>query len=155
MNPHVVCMPTTATVRSAVHAFIEHNISGVPVTTPDGRTLVGMLSTSDIIVTHTHADGREIKVNAMHIPFMDKTSAELLGKLERVLNEPVEAYMQTASIVAAPTAKLGSVVALMMEKRINRLPIVEGAEVVGILTRSDILRALARTVKGPADLMSL
>jgi len=47
-------------------------------------------------------------------------------------------------LLVPPTMTISKAMALMVEHHVNRLPVVENGEVVGILTRYDILRALTR-----------
>jgi acetoin utilization protein AcuB len=60
------------------------------------------------------------------------------GDPERV---PVESVMAFNVVTLAPTDTMSEAARLMMRERIGALPIVEGKRLVGILTRSDVLRA--------------
>jgi len=77
MNPDVVLLPEGSSVRNATHEFVTHNISGAPVVAADGQVR-GVLCKSDLTVPFMAPDGREIQINAMHIPFMENRSKEML-----------------------------------------------------------------------------
>ncbi|TIP00582.1 MAG: CBS domain-containing protein, partial [Mesorhizobium sp.] len=47
---------------------------------------------------------------------------------------------------ASPRASLAEIVELMTRHNIKNVPIVEAGEILGIITRSDLLRALARVL---------
>ncbi len=59
-------------------------------------------------------------------------------------------------VTVGPTADLNEVVEVMEKRRVKRLPVVSGDRLVGIITRSDLLRALsaaiaARPAPAPAE----
>jgi CBS domain-containing protein len=53
--------------------------------------------------------------------------------------------MTTRVITAGPDASFRELLHLMIAHDVNRLPIVEGGRVIGIVTRADIVRAMARS----------
>lgn len=55
--------------------------------------------------------------------------------------------MQPEPIVGSPDQSVSHAVGLVRENRIGCLPIVEGGELIGIVTRGDLLAALARRRK--------
>jgi len=143
MNPHVVTLKEGSTVRNATHEFIKHNISGAPVVGADGQ-IKGVLCKSDLTVPFKGPSGKDVKIYAMHIPFLENKSTELLAAFETVLDQPVDTYMERNPSTVPPTLTISRALSLMVGGRVNRLPVVEDGEVVGILTRYDVLKALAR-----------
>jgi hypothetical protein len=55
---------------------------------------------------------------------------------------PVRAYMNRSVVTITPQTPLPEIERIMIERDIGRLPVMEGKELVGIVTRSDVLRAL-------------
>jgi len=67
-------------------------------------------------------------------------------------NSRVVADLMTPSVVSvAEAAPLDQVVALMEKKRIRRVPVVRDGKLVGIISRADLLRALAQKLAGEAQ----
>ncbi|TIO06234.1 MAG: CBS domain-containing protein, partial [Mesorhizobium sp.] len=58
----------------------------------------------------------------------------------------VDEVMTTDVVSASPRASLAEIVELMTRHNIKNVPIVEAGEILGIITRSDLLRALARVL---------
>ncbi len=58
-------------------------------------------------------------------------------KLEEIMSQPV--------IIVSPSLDVGDASKLMSEKRIRRLPVMDGDMLVGIMTTTDIARYLAKT----------
>src|SRR5690625_6893525 len=55
---------------------------------------------------------------------------------------PVKAYMSTDVITSTPSTPLEKIQNLIIEHNIGRLPIVEKGEIVGIITRTDMIQAM-------------
>jgi tRNA nucleotidyltransferase/poly(A) polymerase len=90
--------------------LLRYGHTGVPVT--NGRTLVGIISRRDV--------EKSIKHGLEHAP--------------------VKGFMTTNVITVEGSASLDEVQRLMVHYDIGRLPVVEEGELVGIISRSDVLR---------------
>lgn len=112
MNPHVVTISPDATVGEAIDLLLHHGISGLPVVDANKR-LVGLVSEFNLIESITHPDLRQKSVRSLMNPQITTVREDSL---------PSE------------------VVGLMQRQRIRRVPVVRDGEVVGIISRRDILR---------------
>jgi CBS domain-containing protein len=66
-------------------------------------------------------------------------------EVRKVLARTVAEAMSTEVVTVAPGASLQDAAALMLRKKVNRLPVVAaGGALVGVLTRTDVVAALAR-----------
>jgi CBS domain-containing protein len=138
MSVPVVSVRADATFKDVVEQMVAHNVSGVPVIDHSG-TLVGILSESDIL--------------AQLMP--GKPEGGLLGLLDPFAQTPWTTHkltahtaaeiMTTQVITAGPKASFRELVYLMTAHDVNRIPIVEGGRVIGIVTRADLLKAIARS----------
>jgi len=81
-------------------------------------TLVGMLSDRDL---HAHSG------------YLDRTK--------------VDAAMTYGVISVAPTDSAQQAARLLIERKINALPVVDGDQLVGIVTKTDLLRLLVRLLE--------
>lgn len=114
MNKNVVTCHPSERLPVILNKFELFNIAGMPVC-EKGR-LVGIVCQSDIL--------RGLKS----------------GRLEDLT---VADVMITDVIFVSPMESAVTVAKLMVEKHVNRVPIVENDEVVGIVTRGDIIKAVA------------
>ena len=55
---------------------------------------------------------------------------------------PVKEAMSTPVITVQERSDVGEVARIMLEERVNRMPVVKDGQVTGMISRSDILRAL-------------
>jgi CBS domain-containing protein len=116
-------------LRTAALLLFHFDVSGAPVRTNDGG-LVGVLSESDVLAAECPPD-----------PGLDRRAAQrrVLGAARTV----GEACARPAKTVP-PETDLAEAAAMMWDDDIGRLVVVSGAEIVGIVSRHDVLRAVIR-----------
>ena len=132
--------PDTA-LREVARLMTEHRISGVPVT-DDVGTVVGVVSEADFLM-------KEQGGGAIH----HRRLARLLGEsrtsraqLARLGARSAGEAMTAPAITVGPWCRIAEAAQLMTERRINRLPVVDGdGSLVGIVSRADLVRAYLRT----------
>lgn len=116
-------------VRTAALLLFYFEVAGAPVRTDDGG-LVGVLSESDLLAVQAAPrlglGGRAEKSRVRH-------RARTVG----------EACTRPAHVVA-PDATVADAAAMLWDADIGRLIVVSGAEIVGVVSRHDVLRALLR-----------
>ncbi len=114
MNKNVITCHPSEKLNTILNKLELFKIAGMPVV--DKGRLVGMISQSDIL--------KGIKSGS-------------IGELS-------VADVMTSNVVTVPPTESAILVAkLMVEKHINRIPIVDNDKVVGIVTRGDIIKAVA------------
>jgi CBS domain-containing protein len=119
----------------------DHRIGGVPVL--DGeRRLVGMVTEADLLHRYEIGTDRE----SGRAPWWRR-----LRTRNVVARRYVRSHGRTAQHVMAspvhcvgPDAPLSEVASLLDERRIGRVPVVAGREMIGMVTRADLVSALAR-----------
>jgi CBS domain-containing protein len=125
-------------LRLAATRMLEYGISGMPVV--DGERLVGVISETDILFKERTAPVRDGLVDWLVHYGEDPPDAKLAA---RTVGEAM-----TAPAVTIGSRKLvAEAAALMLDLGIDRLPVVDGEELVGIVTRTDLVRAFTRTDK--------
>jgi CBS domain-containing protein len=132
-------------VEDVVRLLREHELPGLPVVDADGR-LVGIVTEADLVLPDDQGD--------LHIPhyinlFGGTVFLEPLGRFEKRLRK---AFASTAADMmtghpdtASPDTTVREAARLIHESGHNRLPVVdEDGRLVGVVTRMDVLGALAR-----------
>lgn len=128
MTSPVVTVRRDTTVREAATLLVEHRITAAPVLDASGE-LVGIVSEGDLVVHRFGHDPR--------------------SQLRPVEDEPpgpqtVGEVMTTPVIALGPSADAADLAEAMLDSDIRSIPIVEGATVIGIVSRRDLLRTLVR-----------
>lgn len=73
-------------------------------------------------------------------------------KLNYLLDKIKVAELMTREVVTTtPDTELQTVAKVMAERKIGGMPVVEGDRVVGIITESDVFRALVKLLEGKQD----
>jgi CBS domain-containing protein len=129
MTVDPLVMHVDTPVRTAALLLFYFDVAGAPVRTDDGG-LVGVLSESDLLAVQatprTGLSGRAEDSRVRH-------RARTVG----------EACSRPAHVVA-PDATVSEAAAMLWDADIGRLIVVSGAEIVGVVSRHDVLRALLR-----------
>jgi CBS domain-containing protein len=125
-------------LRLAATRLLEYGISGMPVV--DGERLIGVISETDILFKERSAPVREGLVDWLVHYGEDPPDAKLLART-------VGDAMTAPAVTIGPRKLVSEAAELMLELGIDRLPVVDGDELVGIVTRADLVRAFTRTDK--------
>jgi CBS domain-containing protein len=136
MQRDVVTVAPEASLKDVAALLVEHRISGLPVCLADGR-VVGVISEADI-VRKEQAD--DFASNAFLGRLLDKAYDD--GN--RFAARTAGGAMTSPAITVHSTDDVAQAAHLMVERQVNRLPVVDGARLVGIVTRSDLVRAFDR-----------
>lgn len=152
MVRNVVTLAADMTLEQAAERLTQHAISGAPVVDDRGR-LLGILSESDLL---RHLKKTAEEVLGKHYLTERAHSLALWGYLREQGHSAVEevyrkvraAHVRDAMTrnvaTVRPTDSLETVASIMISRDVNRVPVVEGDEVVGIIARADLARVLAR-----------
>lgn len=139
MTRDVVTIHKNATVDSALRLMARHNVSGLPVVDTDG-CLQGMITESDVLLKgQSQAPQREKTPNGIFTPAPDG----VVEAYRRAKSELVEEAMTRRVVVFQEESRVVDIARAMIEHAINRVPIVRDCKVVGIVSRGDVVRALA------------
>lgn len=138
MSRHVITIEAEASASEAIETMLSHQIRGLPVVGPGGK-LLGMLSEGDFI--HRVELGTEKKRNRWLSVLMgaDQVALDFTRQHGRKVGEIMSPNPTT--IVEETT--LEQIVRLMDSCKASRFPVMRGDEIVGMVTRSDFLIALA------------
>jgi CBS-domain-containing membrane protein len=136
MTTEVITVGVDTSLKEAARQMIEGGVSGLVVTDARGN-LEGVITEADFV--KAESDRRATKRARLLRWFTPDTE---IPRVERLVGD-----VMTADVITlGPTADHAEAARLMRKAGIKRLPIVNGeSRLVGILSRSDILRAFARS----------
>jgi len=149
MMKDVVTTGPEASVRELVTLMLERHISGVPVVDGGGR-LLGVVSEGDLI-RRPEIDTDRVKLGWLRLLISDEARAREFVKSH---GRKAREVMSQPAISVAADAPLAEVVRLMERHRVKRLPVVEKGKLVGLVTRTDLLRAVISRQAAPAAAQS-
>jgi CBS domain-containing protein len=137
VSPVITVKPTTL-VKDVARIFLERQISAVPVVDDEGR-IVGIVSEGDLL--HRHEAGTERKRSWWLRLFTD--DAALAADYTKAHARKVGDVMKRNVITASPEAELRDIAMLLEKHAIKRVPIVREGQLVGILSRANLIQAVA------------
>jgi CBS domain-containing protein len=138
MTPNVLSVPPDASLGTAARLMLQKCISGVPVI-DDGGNLVGIVSEGDFLRRAETGTGWR---RPRWIEFF-MGPGRLADEYVRLSGRKVGDVMTHEVRTVAPDAPLEEVVRLMERHNIKRVPVVDNGKVVGIVTRANLLHAVA------------
>jgi CBS domain-containing protein len=140
----VVTIKPDDPVAEAVRLLAEHDVSALPVV-DNNENVVGVISEADLL--HREEIGTE-----KHRPWWLEAvtpASTLAGEFAKSHGRRVEEVMSTDVVSAAEDTPLGEIATILERHRIKRVPILRGGKLVGIVSRSNLIQALASS-RAPA-----
>ncbi len=138
MTRNVISVPPDATIADAVALMLDRGISGLLVV-DHGGTLAGIVTEGDLLRRDELGTGRRRSWWLRLIASPGRQAADFT----RTHGRKVADVMTQDVISVSVKSPLEEIVALMEEHRIKRVPVLDDNKVVGVVSRADLLRALA------------
>jgi CBS domain-containing protein len=146
MTRSVVSIRPDASILEAARLMLYHKVSGLPVVDSSG-TLVGILTEGDFL--------RRAEIGAQprrpHWIEFFTSVGRLAEEYIHASGRKVHEVMSTAVYTAKEETSLPEIARLMEDQGIKRVPVLRGGELVGIVTRADLLRAVISLDNPPAS----
>jgi CBS domain-containing protein len=144
MTTGVITVDPDMSVQAVAKVLSERGISGVPVVDAADR-LVGIVSEGDLL--HRVETGTERLTGDRRSWWLDTIASD-----QELARDYVKSHGRTAKdvmtrevISVADTAEFAEVAMLLETKRIKRVPVLRDGNLVGIVSRANLVRALAVT----------
>ena len=144
MTRNVVTVERRTPIREAIRLMLANKVSGLPVVDAAGK-VEGILTEGDLLRRS------EIATERRHWPWLDfllgpgRTASEYV----RTHGRTCEQLMSHDVVSVAPDTSLADIVQLMERRRIKRLPVMQDGNLLGIVSRPDLLAAVARALDAP------
>jgi CBS domain-containing protein len=150
MTSNVISVTPEMTVREVARVFVDNGISGAPVLDPDGR-VVGMISEGDLL--RRSEIGTEERTRTS---WLDLWSASHEAR-DYVKTHAVKVRdVMTPGVVSVqPDTPLGEVAGILETRRIKRVPVMKAGQLVGIVSRANLVQALASVPDEPSTEVTL
>ena len=142
MTKDVLTVSLDTPVKKVAELLADYEISGAPVLDEHDR-VIGVVTESDLI---------EQKKN-LHLPtvvtlfegglFLERPQ-KLKREIEKMLGATVKDIYSKKVITITEDTSLEDIATIMSEKKVHLLPVLKGNELVGIVGKVDVVRALAK-----------
>ena len=154
MTRDVAVVHPETSLLEAVTLMARRHISGMPVV-DDAGTIVGMLSEGDLVRWHEGYTEREMRWLDMLAEGVNLAPMFLEAIHDQ--RRKVKTVMAPGAVTVTEDVPGREIARLMYAKKIKRVPVVRDGKLVGIVARSDLVRALAAKLgeKPPAPEIEL
>lgn len=142
MTQNPVVVAPDASVKDAAKLMDEESIGALPVV--ENGVLVGLVTEGDLIM-------RDVKLEfPTYFHLLDgfimypPSTVRFEKELKKAVAATVADVMSSDPVTIEAGAPIGDVASLLAEKDVSRLPVLENGELVGIVSKHDIVKAIAR-----------
>jgi CBS-domain-containing membrane protein len=129
MSRPVITVSAETGIKAAARLLDEHGVSALPVVDATGA-LVGIVSEADLISIETRPDPR--------------TQATPMAPTAGSSPTTVSEVMTREVLTVSAGSQVSQAARIMLDAGVKRVPVVEGRRVVGILSRRDLVKLIAR-----------
>jgi CBS domain-containing protein len=137
MTARVATVGPHTPLKEVAHVFATRGIGGLPVIDGEG-SLLGVITEADILLKERIGE----TPRGLRRLFHRRRNEALRRKIDaRTVGEA----MSSPAITIESWLSVSAAAELMIEHGVNRLPVVKGPDLVGIITRHDLVRAFARS----------
>ena len=138
MTADVITAGPEATVHEAAELMSNHGVSGLPVVDADGR-VIGIVTEGDLIL-------RQAAPRLQHWWRRFFADPEALAReYQKASGTTVGDVMTRAVVSISPRLRVDAAARILYDRGLRRLPVVRDGRLVGILSRGDLVKALAAT----------
>src|SRR5271167_3330611 len=146
MTREVITVDENASVPAVAKLLCEHGISAVPVV-DKGNRVIGMVSEGDLL--HRAETGTEPR-RSWWLQMIASTN-QLAADYIKSHSGSVKDVMTRDVITVSDTTPVADIAVLLETNRIKRVPVLCDGKLVGIVSRANLVRALAMTIDGQAS----
>lgn len=146
MTQDVVSVAPDTPIRDVAQLMLHHGISGVPVV--EHGKLMGIISENDLI---RRVELGTEKTRSRWVQFLtsdDTLLADYVHARGRVAGD----VMTTNVVTVGSDAPIATIAEIMATHHIKRAPVVDGGKLVGIVSRANLVQALATVAAAPPGL---
>jgi CBS domain-containing protein len=146
MNSDVISCRPDDEISNAAQLLKEQNISGLPVV--DEGKVVGIVTEADILklleVPEHGGLWLPSPFEVIEIPIRELINWEdTKHMLTDIGSKPIRDIMESEVYAISADSSIEDASSMMIKHKVNRLPVLDGETLVGIITRGDIIRGLA------------
>jgi CBS domain-containing protein len=145
MSKNVITISPEESVSDAIEKMAKNNISGLIVV--EDEKVVGVISESDILKIFK-SEFPELKLSSnitLSILSLIKSGVKIIREIKKIGKLKVKDLMSKKVFSVKPEDTILEAARIMSKKDVRRLPVIdENGKLVGIISRTDILRALIK-----------
>ena len=140
MTKEVVSVQPGTSVSKLALAMVTNDLTGVPVVRKGH--VVGMVTDSDLVAQKSNIHSPQF-LSALHSFIMLRSSKSVEDEIKKLLGSKAEDIMTSPVVTVRPGESIAKLATVMVETKANPIPVIEEGELVGIVSRHDLLKLIA------------
>ncbi len=140
MTTEPVTVLPDLSVKDAARLMVEKRVGALPVL--DAGKLVGIVTEGDLIMQDVRLEFPTYLHLLDGFILYPGATAKFESELKKAVAANVDNVMTTKVVTVSADATVEDVATLMVDRDVSRVPVMDGDEVVGIISKSDIVRSL-------------
>jgi CBS-domain-containing membrane protein len=141
MSTNIIKVYPNTPVSQIAKLMSDNDISGLPVVDENDKVL-GVVTELDLIVRNARFKMPTYFVILDSIIYLERPK-HFQERLKHVLGTTAEEIMSKPAVTVTPEATIEELAEIMVERRMNPVPVIKNNRLAGIVSRSDIIRAMA------------
>lgn len=151
MSSPAVTVPPETEIRDVARIMRENQFSGVPVVDANDG-LLGIITEMDLIARNAPLQRPQyIAVLSALIPINVAEVNQYREQLRQVLATTAEDLMGDEVVTVAPDTPIEEALEAMLDPEVTMLPVMDGEQVVGVVTRTDLVRLIEQLEMAPDE----
>ena len=141
MTEEVITIDPGTSVEEAAELMSQYNVSGLPVL--ENGKLVGIVTEKDLIIKDKKLHFPEyinLIGGIIYLESYKKFQEEFKKYIAVKVNDLMTKHVETIN----PDTPVSEIAELMSREEVNRLPVLDGDELVGIVTRGDLIKNMSK-----------
>ncbi|HEX8026408.1 MAG TPA: CBS domain-containing protein [Candidatus Limnocylindrales bacterium] len=140
MTTTVISVHPADPLKDVAQVLVDRQISGVPVVDSDGL-VVGVVSEADFLLKEGGPEAAQVG----RVRRLVESANARMARRQKLEATTVGELMTSPAVTIGPRRPVAEAARLMRSRGVNRLPVIDGENLVGIVTRADLVRAFARS----------
>lgn len=142
MTKDVLTVSLDTPVKKVAELMADYEISGAPVLDEHDR-VIGVVTESDLIEQKKNLHLPTVVTLFEGVLFLERPQ-KMKREIEKMLGATVKDIYSKKVITINEDATLEDIATIMSEKKVHLLPVLRGDELVGVVGKVDVVRALAK-----------
>lgn len=141
MTKEVITVDPETSVEEAAELMSQYNVSGLPVL--ENGKLIGIVTEKDLIVKDKKLHFPEY-INLIGGIIYLESYKKFKEEFKKYIAVKVKDLMTKHVETINPDTSVSEIADLMSKEEVNRLPVLDGDELVGIVTRGDLIKNMSK-----------
>lgn len=141
MTEEVITIDPETSVEDAADLMSQYNVSGLPVL--ENGKLIGIVTEKDLIVKDKKLHFPEY-INLIGGIIYLESYKKFQEEFKKYIAVKVKDLMTKQVETISPDTPVSEIADLMSKEEVNRLPVLDGDDLVGIVTRGDLIKNMSK-----------